>query len=124
MTKNLISAIDDGKISVLLDLSAAFVTIDHEILLHRLHNMFGFGDTVLSWLQSYLENRTQTVVYMENTRLQLLFIMVYHRDQFLDQYFLFFTHSLYQISFNIIQFFIKCMQITHRSTNREDHLKL
>ena len=24
--------------------------------------MFGFGDTVLSWFQSYLENRTQTVV--------------------------------------------------------------
>ena len=55
---------DDGKISVLvfLDLSAAFDTIDHEILLHRLHNVFGFGDTVLSWFQSYLENRTQTVV--------------------------------------------------------------
>ena len=55
---------DDGKISVLvlLDLSAAFNAIDHEILLHRLHNVFGFGDTVLSWFQSYLENRTQTVV--------------------------------------------------------------
>ena len=55
---------DDGKISVLvlLDLSVAFDTIDHDILLHRLHNVFGFGDTVLSWFQSYLENRTQTVV--------------------------------------------------------------
>ena len=53
----------DGKISVLvlLDLSAAFDIIDHEILLHHLHNMFGFGDTALSWFQSYLENRTQTV---------------------------------------------------------------
>ena len=55
---------DEGKISVLLflDLSAAFDTIDHEILLYRLHNVFGFGDTLLSWFQSYLENRTQTVV--------------------------------------------------------------
>ena len=61
MTNDLLSAIDDCKISVLvlLDLSAAFDTIDHEILLHRLHNVFGFGET---WFQSYLENRTQTAV--------------------------------------------------------------
>ena len=55
VTNDLLSAMDDGKISVLvhLDLSAAFDTIDHEILLHRLHNVFGFGNTVLSWFQSY-----------------------------------------------------------------------
>ena len=60
VTNDLLSAMDDGNISVLvlLDLSAAFDTIDHEILLHRLHNVFGFEDTVF---QSYLENRTQTV---------------------------------------------------------------
>ena len=39
-----------------------FDTIDHEILLLRLHNVFGFGNTVLSWFHSYLENRTKTVV--------------------------------------------------------------
>ena len=64
MTNDLFSAMDDCKISVLVltDLSAAFNTTDHEILLYRLHNVFGFGDTVLSWFRSYLENRTQTVV--------------------------------------------------------------
>ena len=64
VTNDLLSAMDDGKISVLvlLDLSATFDTTDDEILLHRFHNVFGFGDTVLSWFQSYLENRTQTVV--------------------------------------------------------------
>ena len=58
VTNDLLSAMDDGKISllVLLDLFAAFDTIDHEILLHWLHNVFGFGDNVLSWFQSYLEN--------------------------------------------------------------------
>ena len=67
LTNDLLSAMDDGKISVLvlLDLSAAFDTTDHKILLHRLHNVFGFGDTVLSWFQSYLENQTQTVVVHE-----------------------------------------------------------
>ena len=67
VTNDLLSAMDDGKISVLvlLDHSAAFDTIVHAILLDRLHNVFGFGDTVLSWFQSYLENRTQTVVVHE-----------------------------------------------------------
>ena len=53
VTNNLLSAMDDGKISVLvlLDLSAAFDTIEHEILLHRLHNVFGYGDNVQSWFQ-------------------------------------------------------------------------
>ena len=89
VTNDLLCAKDDCKISVrvLLDLSAAIDTTDHGILLHRLHNVFGFGDTMLSWFQSYLENRTQTVVVHGNTRLQLLFVMVYYRDLFLDQYF-------------------------------------
>ena len=49
-----------GNISVLalLDFSSAFDTIDHPILVHRLHAEFGFTDTVLQWFSSYLSNRT------------------------------------------------------------------
>jgi len=47
---------------VLLDLSAAFDTIDHSILLKRLEKNFGISGLALSWFESYLSNRTQTVV--------------------------------------------------------------
>ena len=48
---------------VLLDLSAAFDTIDHGTLLHRLEHYVGFGGTALGWLESYLTDRTQFVLH-------------------------------------------------------------
>ena len=46
---------------VLLDLSSAFDTIDHTILLHRLQTHFGISNTSLSWFRSYLSDRQQYV---------------------------------------------------------------
>ncbi len=46
---------------VLLDLSAAFDTIDHKTLLSRLSNRCGVKVTALNWFQSYLSEETQTV---------------------------------------------------------------
>ena len=42
----------------MLDFSSAFDTIDHPILVLRLHTDFGFTDTVLQWFSSYLTDRT------------------------------------------------------------------
>jgi hypothetical protein len=46
---------------VLLDLSAAFDTIDHDHLLHRLESVFGITDKALSWFSSYLKGRSQAI---------------------------------------------------------------
>jgi hypothetical protein len=60
---DLLCALDERKITVLalLDLSSAFDTIDHEILLCRLQSVFGIEGTVLAWFSSYLTERSQTV---------------------------------------------------------------
>ena len=45
----------------LLDLSAAFDTVDLEILLHRLQTSFSIVGSALQWFRSYLSGRTQYV---------------------------------------------------------------
>ena len=63
--KNDIDAVLDRKsmvILVMLDLSSAFDTIEHEVLLTRLEHTFGITDKALAWLRSYLSERHQNVV--------------------------------------------------------------
>jgi Reverse transcriptase (RNA-dependent DNA polymerase) len=42
----------------LLDLSAAFDTIDHSVILERLSSWFGISGTALNWVKSYLTSRS------------------------------------------------------------------
>ena len=49
-------------ILVLLDLTAAFDTIDHSLLLERLQRRFGLGGNVIKWFASYLHRREQSIV--------------------------------------------------------------
>jgi len=60
---HLINAIGSQKLSCLclLDLSTAFDTIDHGILIIRLSSWFGIHGCVLNWFKSYLSSRTYRV---------------------------------------------------------------
>lgn len=51
----------DGVMLVLLDLSAAFDTVDTDILIHRLHQLFGISGNMSKWIQSYFIGRFQYV---------------------------------------------------------------
>ena len=63
-----ITSLDRGQCTVLasLDLSVAFNTVDHDILLHRLYTLYGMNGTVQEWFRSYLTNR-QTKVYIASS---------------------------------------------------------
>ena len=59
MLSDIYTALDSGDIAALalLDLSAAFDTVDHRILLQRLQKSFGLSSSALAWLTSYLSRR-------------------------------------------------------------------
>ncbi len=72
ITNDLLLASDKGCISllVLLDLSAAFDTIDHDILIDRLQNYTGIQGQALRWFRSYLSDRYH-FVYLNGESSQL-----------------------------------------------------
>jgi len=53
---DLLFAADGGQMSALclLDLTAAFDTVDHALLIDRLDRQFGLRDNILEWFRSYL----------------------------------------------------------------------
>jgi len=58
---DILLALDSGNLAMLslLDLSAAFDTVDHDTLLRRLHTSYGFDGIVIKWFISYLSGHVQ-----------------------------------------------------------------
>jgi len=66
---DILRALDSGDLAALtlLDLSAAFDTVDHATLLLRLEKSYGLAGSVLSWFTSYLNDRIQFVRCRKST---------------------------------------------------------
>ena len=91
---DILQSLDQNEVAVLvlLDLSAAFDTTDHETLLHRLDHQFGIGDKSLSWMRSYLTDRYQTVFIdgniLKHLRNAPFYILLFLPHGWVDEIFL------------------------------------
>ena len=77
---HVLRAMDDSEatVLVLLDVSAAFDTVDHNLLLERLKQCDSSG-TAQSWLKSYLEGKSQKVALMKADQLRHHLDSVFHK---------------------------------------------
>ena len=68
MQNDILKKVDSQRVTllVLLDLSAAFDTVDHGALLNRLSTSFGVRGSALQWSTFYLLNRSQGVSFDQN----------------------------------------------------------
>jgi hypothetical protein len=68
VSNDVLCAVDRGEcvLLTLLDLSAAFDTVDHDHFLDRLENDCGITGCARKWLESYFSDRYQSV-YIDST---------------------------------------------------------
>ena len=67
VTNDILLNLNDQRVTLLLllDLSAAFDTVDHDTSLRGLQFTFGINGKVLSWFSSYLSGRSQQIAFNE-----------------------------------------------------------
>ena len=80
---------NETTIGIFLDLSKAFDTIDHKVLLLKLEH-YGFRGVVLEWFENYLIIETSMFrIIHANQNKQILYV-VSHKDPFWVLFFLYY----------------------------------
>ena len=110
------ASVDHGEAVALtlLDLSAAFDTIDHETLFGCLTDWFGIDGTVLGWIQSYLHCRKQKIKLATISLKLLPYHLVSHRVQCWALSSLLYIPPLSAKSFLSLMSLITYMLTTHK----------
>ena len=87
---DIIISMDQGEVTALtlLDLSAAFDTIDHATLTNRLSDWYGISGQAQIWFSPYLQNRHQSVKIKTLCQIKSHSHMEFHRALCWDQCFL------------------------------------
>ena len=72
-------------LGVFIDLSKAFDTVDHSILLKKL-KLYGITDKNLAWFESYLSNRKQYIQVKIAKQILNMLLVASPKDLFLDHF--------------------------------------
>ena len=113
---------NETTMGIFLDLSKAFETIDHNILLYKLKH-YGFRGIVLDWFKNYLSNRKQFVSFDTSESEQKILYVVCLRDPFWVPYFSFFLLMILLIGLMYLILFFLLMTplfFTHTPTLKNE----
>ena len=98
LTDNILDNMDNGLVTgaVFLDLSIAFDTVDHQLLLKKLRSL-GLDNNSMDWFKSYLSAREQVVSIGNCLSLLSLSQLEYRRAAYLGHYCLSFTSMIFPV---------------------------
>jgi len=99
----------------LLDLSAAFDTVDHGTLIWRLETSYGLRGRLLRWFSSFINGRTQSVRCGPGKSAPLFLWVECHKGQSSDRSFSSYTRRISYRWLNATHFYQTCMLTTPRS---------